>query len=323
MIPLLLSPAPGRLLNDPRKPTGIPLPTASPTLRGGRPRPAGKLTLQSPPVPIAKPFLKWAGGKRRVLPALLGKAPADWVRYHEPFVGGGALFFSLASRRGGLAGQAVLSDMNERLIRTYQTVRDDVEPLIGRLQEHAEQHSKEHYYATRARKIDDDEDLEVAAWMIYLNKTGFNGLYRVNKKGGFNVPMGRYKNPNICDEKNLRSCSNILTGVTIRHEGFDAVLERDGQGDFVYFDPPYVPVSATSSFTAYTADGFTLADQERLRDIATALKERGVSVMLSNADHPRVRKLYTPGFRKHSIQVGRAINSAAKRRGSVAELIIR
>jgi DNA adenine methylase len=254
---------------------------------------------------------------------LLDKAPADWAGYHEPFVGGGALFFALASRRGGLGGQAVLSDMNERLIRTYLTVRDQVEPLIGRLQEHEALHSKTHYYATRSRKIDADDDLEVAAWMIYLNKTGFNGLYRVNKKGGFNVPIGRYKNPNICDAENLRACSGILQGVEIHHQGFDAVLERAGEGDFVYFDPPYVPVSATASFTAYTSDGFTLADQERLRDIASALKERGVSVMLSNADHPRVRKLYTPGFRKHTIQVGRAINSAASRRGSVAELIIR
>ena len=130
---------------------------------------------------------------------LLDKAPAKWVGYHEPFVGGGALFFALAARCGGLAGRAVLSDMNSRLIRTYLTVRDQVEPLIERLREHAALHSKNHYYATRSRTIDDDDDLEVASWMIYLNKTGFNGLYRVNKKGGFNVPMGRYKNPKICD----------------------------------------------------------------------------------------------------------------------------
>ena len=258
-----------------------------------------------------------------MLPALLDKAPGRWSGYHEPFVGGGALFFALAARTGGLAGRAVLSDMNERLVRTYLTVRDEVEPLINRLQEHKARHCKDYYYATRARDIDVDTNLEVAAWMIYLNKTGFNGLYRVNKKGGFNVPMGRYKDPRVCDAVNLRAASSVLQGVTIRHEGFDGVLERACEGDFVYFDPPYVPVSATSSFTAYTSDGFNLADQERLRDIACALKERGVHVMLSNADHPRVRKLYTPGFRKHTIQVGRAINSAATRRGSVAELIIR
>ena len=193
---------------------------------------------------------------------LLDKAPGSWNSYHEPFVGGGALFFALAARCGGLSGRAVLSDMNSRLIRTYQTVRDQVEPLIGRLQEHAELHSKDHYYNTRARPIDDDEDLEVAAWMIYLNKTGFNGLYRVNKKGKFNVPIGRYKNPKICDADNLRACSAVLQGVEIHHQGFDAVLERAGSGDFVYFDPPYVPVSATASFTAYTSDGFNLADQE-------------------------------------------------------------
>ena len=156
--------------------------------------------------------------------------------------GGGALFFALAARCGGLAGRAVLSDMNSRLIRTYQTVRDQVEPLIERLREHAALHTKEHYYATRARNIDVDTDVEVAAWMIYLNKTGFNGLYRVNKKGGFNVPMGRYKNPKVCDADNLRACSAVLKGVEIRHQGFDGVLERVGEGDFVYFDPPYVPV---------------------------------------------------------------------------------
>lgn len=275
------------------------------------------------PGSLARPFLKWVGGKRRVLTHLLARAPRRWSRYHEPFVGGGALFFSIAAQQPRPPGWAVLSDQNLRLIRTYRAVRDQIEPLIARLREHTDAHCRGHYYLTRARDIDQDTDVELAAWMIYLNKTGFNGLYRVNRKGGFNVPMGRYKNPNICDAHNLRACSAALQGVALRHEGFDAVLSRTDQGDFVYFDPPYVPVSKTASFTSYTSDGFTLHDQERLRDVARMLKESGVDVMLSNSDVPEVRRLYTPGFRKHAIQVGRAINCRASRRGSVGELIIR
>lgn len=275
------------------------------------------------PGSTAKPFLKWAGGKRRVLPMLLDKAPRKWERYHEPFMGGGALFFAFAAQKPRPAGWATISDQNERLVRTFTAVRDDVEALIGRLKEHADQHCKDHYYAVRSVDIDDREDVDVAAWLIYLNRTGFNGLYRVNKKGKFNVPIGRYKNPTICDETNLRACSAALQGVNINCEGFDAVLDRAGAMDFVYFDPPYVPASKTSSFTSYTSDGFTNHDQERLRDVARMLKQAEVRVMLSNSDVPRVRKLYTPGFRKHAIQVKRAISANAKKRGAVGELIIR
>ncbi|MFT4980121.1 MAG: DNA adenine methylase [Myxococcota bacterium] len=275
------------------------------------------------PGSTARPFLKWAGGKRRVLPLLLDKAPRKWSRYHEPFMGGGALFFSIAAQKPRPEGWACISDQNERLVRTFLSVRDHTDALIERLQVHAEQHCKEYYYATRAIDIDVAEDVDVAAWLIYLNRTGFNGLYRVNKKGGFNVPMGRYKNPTICDVENLKACSAAMQGVGIYCEGFDAVLDRAGEGDFVYFDPPYVPVSKTSSFTSYTADGFSNHDQERLRDVARLLKQAEVRVMLSNADVPRVRKLYTPGFRKHAIQVTRAISASASARGAVGELIIR
>ena len=270
----------------------------------------------------AYPFLKWVGGKRRVLPQLLDKAPSAWERYHEPFLGGGALLFALAAQRPRPEGWACVSDQNERLVRTFRAVRDSAEELIGRLDEHAAKHSKAHYYDVRGWDIDGESDTELAAWMIYLNKTGFNGLYRVNRQGRFNVPMGRYKNPTICDAENLRACAAALQGVEIRHEGFDAVLERARGGDFVYFDPPYVPASKTASFTSYTVDGFTLGDQERLRDVARILKDGDVSIMLSNSDVPRVRKLYTPGFRKHTIQVSRAINCQSDKRGAVGELII-
>lgn len=309
----LLYPCPGRTVKR----------TSSSPLYRTRPHKPHDIDLAPYPGSTARPFLKWAGGKRRVLPMLIDKAPHHWRHYHEPFMGGGALFFSLASQKPRPAGWANISDQNERLVRTFLSVRDHVEDLIGHLHEHAEQHGREHFNALRAQDIDSATDVEVAAWMIYLNRTGFNGLYRVNKKGKFNVPFGRHKNPTICDERNLRACSAALAGVQIRCEGFDAVLERAVADDFVYFDPPYVPASKTASFTAYTAEGFTNHDQERLRDVARLLKQADVQVMLSNSDVPRVRKLYTPGFRKHTIEVKRAINAKASTRGKVGELIIR
>ncbi len=270
-----------------------------------------------------QPFLKWVGGKRRILPYLIERAPRDWERYHEPFVGGGALFFALSmTQQHRPAGWAVLSDSNLRLVRTFCAVRDHVEPLIERLRAHADAHSAEHYYKTRDIDIDELDDVSVAAWMIYLNKTGFNGLYRVNRRGKFNVTMGRYSNPCICDATNLRACSLALQGVEIRHEGFEAVASRANTRDFVYFDPPYVPLSRTASFTAYTQDGFDPNAQELLRDLALTLKARGVSVMLSNSDHPRVRQLYGQGFLTHPILVGRAINCRAEVRGKVGELVL-
>ena len=311
-LPPAVPPAPGRTVKR-----------TSPISPRTRPHKPHSTSTSLYPGSIARPFLKWAGGKRRVLPLLLDKAPRSWNGFHEPFIGGGALFFALAAQKPRPAGWGHISDQNERLIRTYLSVRDHVEELIGLLKAHAEQHSKDYYYTVRARDIDRETDVEVAAWLIYLNRTGFNGLYRVNKKGGFNVPFGRYKNPTICDEPNLRACSAALQGVGIHCEGFDGVLDRAAKRDLVYFDPPYVPASKTSSFTAYTADGFNLNDQERLRDVARQLKQTGVQVMLSNADVPRVRKLYTPGFRKHAIEVKRAISANAKKRGAVGELIIR
>ena len=274
--------------------------------------------------PASRPFVKWAGGKRRLLRDLQGDIPERFGRYHEPFVGGGALFFHLAGRRPPASEPwAVLSDANRRLVRTYRAVRDQPKRLIERLREHAADHSKDSFYAVRA--LDPDsfvDDVEVAAWFIYLNKTGFNGLYRVNRKGGFNVPMGRYKNPNICDGDNLRACSRALQGVDIRHEGFEKAASRAVDGDFVYFDPPYVPASATANFTAYTSDGFGFAEQERLRDVARDLKGRGVRVILSNSDTPPVRSLYQRGFAKRQVMMTRAVNSRATKRGSVPELLI-
>jgi DNA adenine methylase len=273
--------------------------------------------------PAARPFIKWVGGKRRLVPTLLRQAPSDFGNYHEPFVGGGALFFALANQTPQAKRWANLSDQNLRLIRTYRAVRDDVEGLIARLRDYAESHDKDQYYAVRALAVDAmEDDADAAAWFIYLNKTGFNGLYRVNQKGGFNVPIGRYAKPNVCDGDNLRAASRILQGVDIRHEGFESVVGRAKAGDFVYFDPPYVPASGTANFTAYTRSGFGPAEQERLRDVARSLKNKGVRVILSNSDTAPVRTLYQRGFRKSQVMVARAVNSRASARGAVPELLI-
>ena len=268
--------------------------------------------------------MKWAGGKRRLLKDLSPLIPEHFGEYHEPFVGGGALFFNLASRRNPEPEPwATLSDANRRLVRTYRAVRDAPDRLLERLAQLATDHDKEHFYTIRA--LDPDafaDDVEVAAWFIYLNKTAFNGLYRVNRKGRFNVPIGRYDRPNICDPAAIRSASTALQGAKIHNEGFEKVLERASPGDVVYFDPPYVPASKTASFTDYTRDGFTLDDQARLRDVAAELKLRGVRVILSNSDVPVVRDLYRSGFDMSTVSCGRSINSKASARGRVGELLI-
>jgi DNA adenine methylase len=264
----------------------------------------------------AKPFLKWAGGKRQLLAQLDRFVPARFGTYHEPFVGGGALFFHLAPAK------AVLTDNNDRLVRAYRGVRDGVERVIRLLSSYP--HDKEFFLSFREHDVDRDSDAEVAAWMIYLNKTGFNGLYRVNSQNRFNVPFGRYTDPNICDEDGLRACSRALADADLPlGEDFTSVLHRAKKGDFVYFDPPYVPLSASSSFTSYTSEGFGLAEHARLRDVALDLKQRGVHVLLSNSSAPAVLELYAEGFTVERVDAQRAVNSKASGRGPVTELIIR
>jgi DNA adenine methylase len=265
-------------------------------------------------IPAAKPFLKWAGGKRQLIDELLVRVPANFGTFHEPFLGGGALFYRLQPK------QAVLSDLNKRLIRTYKTVRDAPDALIKRLSSYP--NDKAFYLDLRASNIDRKGDVSLAAWMIYLNKTGFNGLYRVNKSNGFNVPFANYKNPAICDAQNLRACSERLQGVDIQVADFRAVEARAIAGDFVYFDPPYVPVSNSASFTSYTREGFTLDDQRDLRDLALRLKAKGVHVLLSNASVPKVHELYADGFERVDVFARRAINRDARKRGPVAEALI-
>lgn len=281
---------------------------------------------------VARSPLKWVGGKRQLLPELMKYAPKTFNHYFEPFIGGGALFFNLRSLMGKRSDflrlnqneiderWEKLSDTNSRLIRTYKGIRDDVEGVIALLGTYP--YESEFFYTIRAVDIDVRSDTEVAAWFIYLNKSCFNGLYRVNRKNGFNVPFGSYTNPTICDAENLRACSKVLQTVKLFISDFEVAVAGAAYGDFVYFDPPYIPLSATSSFTGYTSVGFGLEDQTRLRDVALSLKKRGVHVLLSNSSAPLVRELYGNGFEIHEVFATRSINSKAEGRGSIKELVI-
>jgi DNA adenine methylase len=261
----------------------------------------------------AKPFLKWAGGKRQLLEQLRMFIPRSYDRYFEPFLGGGALFFDLKPKKG------VLSDVNPELVDCYVAVRDHVEELIRALREHP--HEAKHFYAVRKMDPAELSLVERAARTIFLNKTGFNGLYRVNRSGKFNVPFGSYAKPKICDPDNLRACSAALANVQLSVRDFADAVAGARKGDFVYFDPPYVPLSRTATFTAYAAGGFGPDAQVRLSEVFGQLSDRKVSVLLSNSDVPAIRKLYA-AHRIHVVKASRAINSNAARRGPVSEVVV-
>ena len=270
-----------------------------------------------------KPFVKWVGGKRQLLKQFreLGLYPPEAFNpmtstYHEPFVGGGAVFFDL------LPKNAKLSDLNSELVITYNVIKSSVDELIESLQKHI--YDKKYYLKVRAEKVEELSEIEVASRFIFLNRTGFNGLYRVNKSGQFNVPFGRYSNPIICDEDNLRRVSDALQDTIITHQDYKNVLKTARGGDFIYFDPPYYPISITSSFTSYTAEGFLEKEQTELRDTFVKLHERGCFVMLSNSDTPFINKLYSglDGVTINKITAGRAINSKGTGRGKITEVLI-
>jgi DNA adenine methylase len=266
---------------------------------------------------LPRPFLKWAGGKGRLIQQYIPYFPTYFKTYYEPFLGGGSVFFYLHDRQ---PAKAFLTDINAELITTYLCVRDDVEKLIDLLKEHQLQHSKDYYY--RIRTTIESTELKKAARLIYLNKTCFNGLYRENSKGEFNVPMGKYKKPNICDFSNLRLASIALQSAEIEIRSFEKVLNyASNSEDFVYFDPPYYPVSTTSNFTSYSRYAFNENEQYRLRDVFVQLAQRGVKVMLSNSDTSFIRNLYKD-FHIYTILAGRAINSNAKKRGKINELLV-
>lgn len=265
-----------------------------------------------------RPFLKWAGGKRQLLPRILALVPPRVRTYVEPFIGGGALFFALAAARR--FERAVLGDVNGELINCYETIRDDVEAVIVRLSRL--RNTPATYYAIRGQSPERLEPAARAARVIYLNRCGFNGLYRVNSDGVFNVPFGRYARPKICDPERLRAASRALAGVELVRGDFRAVLGRRrlGPDDFVYLDPPYVPISKTASFTGY-AGAFSMDDQERLAKLLHKLAGKGVPALLSNSDCADTRRLYQ-GLTIESLPARRAINSVASRRGPVAELLV-
>jgi DNA adenine methylase len=267
----------------------------------------------------ASPFVKWAGGKRQILAQIRRRLPKVIETYYEPFVGGGAVLLALANRKA--FKRAVINDKNKELMDTYLAlasgkVNDIINILMGY------PNTREFYNEIRARLPNDIPELEVrVARFIYLNKTGFNGLYRVNQSGGFNTPYGKYPNPNYCDKAGLMEVARALEGVAIECGDFATSVAGAQPGDAVYFDPPYLPKSETANFTSYTEGGFTLADHERLARTFKELADRGVAVLLSNADVKRARTLYA-GYRIARIQARRNINSDGDKRGEVSEILV-
>lgn len=276
----------------------------------------------SPSPRSTSPFLKWAGGKTKLMSQLTPMLPRalNRMRHVEPFVGGGGFYFSRLPQR------ALIQDVNASLIDTYLAVRDEVENVIDVLDGLTLAHAAGGaYYGVRERYNTRDPHTpraERAAMFIYLNKTCFNGLHRVNRKGEFNVPEGRYHSPRIVDHVGIRLASSALRAADIRCAGFESLLESARPGDFVYLDPPYVPLNDTASFTSYSDDGFSMKDQERLRDVVVELDRRGCSIMLSNHDVPSVRSLYA-GFQIDVVQAPRAISADGGSRGAVAEVVVR
>ena len=306
----------------------------------------GEPTASPAPRP-ARPLLKWAGGKRQLLPQIRQFYPARFERYIEPFVGSGAVFFDLYNH-GRLAGRrSILIDHNADLIGCYAAVRDHTAEVVQHLSRLAAGHAanpREHYYAVRDERFNPARrpifdpaapgsaryTPDLAAMLIYLNRTGFNGLFRLNSRGGFNVPIGRYANPRICDEANLEAVATALAAsVELVQDNFERVLTHAEPGDFVYIDPPYAPLTRTALFTSYTAGGFSLADQERLQRVVVRLATRGCRVLLSNSTAPEITRLYdgnpeamSAGLRARKVPARRAINSDAARRGAVLEYLV-
>ncbi|MGF1588699.1 MAG: DNA adenine methylase [Pleurocapsa sp.] len=265
----------------------------------------------------AKPFVKWVGGKTQLLPELKVRIPSDLAKYFEPFAGGGALFFNLQPEH------STLIDINEELTNAYRVIKYLTEELIADLKRHI--YEKDYYY--QIRNVDRRceykswSDVQRASRLIYLNKTCFNGLYRVNSKGEFNTPIGQYKNPKIVDEINLRACSQALQKAEIVNASFLEVEEKVWGDDFVYFDPPYAPLNATSNFTGYSQKGFDDQMQLDLRNLCDRLNAKGVRFMVSNSNAPLILDLYD-NYKIELVYATRAINSKGHKRGKIPEVII-
>jgi DNA adenine methylase len=269
---------------------------------------------------MGKPIIKWVGGKRQLLNELKRIMPKKYNRYFEPFIGGGALFFELEPKG------AFINDYNSELINLYTVIRNNPNKLIDNVCKH--KNESNYYYNIRALDRDAKaynklSDIEKASRFIYLNKTGFNGLYRVNSKGQFNVPFGRYEHPNYYDLKNIEECSNILQYTEISNDDFEIIRNKVQKEDFVYLDPPYVPLNATSSFTGYTDKGFDEHMQLRLRKLCDHIDSVGAFFMLSNSYTNYILELYdVEGYTVHTVKASRNINSKASGRGKIKEVVI-
>lgn len=269
---------------------------------------------------LIAPFLKWVGGKRQLMPAIKELIPKNYTDYYEPFIGGGAVLFELQPKN------AVINDFNEELINVYQTIKENPEELISDLKTH--KNESDYFYDLRALDREDDfenlSNIKKASRVIYLNKTCYNGLYRVNNSGEFNSPFGRYKNPNIVNETTIRAVSKYLNTnkITILYGDFEEALKGIKKGSFVYFDPPYHPVSASSNFTGYVQGGFDMYEQVRLRDLCNKLNEKGINFLLSNSATLFIEDLYKD-YKISYVKANRSINSNSKKRGEIDEVLIR
>ena len=272
-----------------------------------------------------KPFVKWAGGKRQLIPQIEKHLPEKFSSYFEPFLGGGALLFHLLSENKNLKGY--VSDLNSDLVLAYVTIRDNLNGLLKSLQKHSDNYfsdSKSYYYSVR--ETNPKSQIEKVSRLLFMNRTCFNGLYRVNSKGKFNVPLGRYSNPNIVQEENLRSVNQFLNHnkIIIKCQDFSSTVEKAKKGDFVYFDPPYQPVSKTANFTSYTNGNFGLNDLKRLAKVSNQLTKKGVNVLLSNSSSKQVRELFSSkDWEIFEIEANRAINSDSNKRTGHSELLIK
>ena len=276
--------------------------------------------------PTYQPFIKWVGGKRNLLKQLLPLFPKKFNNYFEPFLGGGAVFFELYSKNLLENKKVVLSDINKELINTYKVIQNNPHNLIEKLKIYKKEHSKEFYYyireLDRKENFNNLSNIERASRFIYLNKTCFNGLYRVNKKGYFNTPMGSYKNPNIADEETILSASQALKEATILHQSFEQIVNNTQKDDFIYFDPPYYPLNKTSSFTSYDSNTFLEEEQKKLFKVFQNLDKKGCFIALSNSDTSFIKNLYKE-YNISFVRANRAINSKANSRGKISEVVIR
>jgi len=268
---------------------------------------------------LVQPFLKWAGGKRQLISEIEKYIPKGFKTYYEPFLGGGAVLFHLQPKK------AIVNDYNSELINVYNVIKNNIDDLINDLKKH--KNEEEYYYKVREMdrtgEIEQLSDIEKASRIIFLNKTCYNGLFRVNSRGEFNTPFGRYKNPNIINEITLRAVSKYLNenDITFLNVDFEEALKGIRKDSFVYFDPPYYPVSDSSNFTGYTFDGFSEDDQIRLKKVCDKLTDKGVKFLLSNSSAKFITDLYAD-YKIVRVRASRSINSVADKRGEIDEILV-